>query len=235
MDEETAPVAEELELARVLDALSHPVRLSLLRILQEPKPIGGIVVRVPVKGDVERTRPISRQGVRDHLDRLLYARLVQTIGDGDRGTRYIVNPQSLYALAESFRQMSRLRPEAELENETHSGVAPGTPFELASSSLIQVKGPQEGRVYPLTPPETGRREWVIGRRRGLDVVLDHDLRVSSENSLVVWEGGVYSIQDLYESRNGTWVNFTQLPPLERRPLRTGDLVQVGQTVLLFRA
>lgn len=219
----------EDRLLKAFIALANPVRLELLRHLRTPRTLSEISVQAG-EGD----RPLSRQAVREHVDRLLDAGLVDVREtERNRGptVEYVLNPPALYALMEEFRALAKLRSAAQLERETMPGQPPAG-VEPPRPCLVLVKGVDEGRVYDLA---TGARdEWLVGRRRGIAISLDFDPFVSTENTRISWDGGQHLVEDLPSSRNGTSVNFRLLAPGERAALRTGDVLGVGRSLLLYR-
>lgn len=237
MDEE----AQDETLAQRFAALASPVRLAVLREVATPRTVTEIHVRPSAAGagGGGADRNVSRQTVREHLDRLVAAGLVlprETERSRGPTTEYVLNHQELFSLAEEFRELARLRPAAELALATLSTPDRREGSELAGPCLVLVKGLGEGRTFDLAPKRgDGRDEWVVGRRRGLAVSLDYDRFVSTENALVSLRDGAYFIEDLPDSRNGTLVNFRAIPRGEKRRLATGDLVGVGRSLLLFRA
>lgn len=218
-------------LAKTLRALGNPTRLALLRALRKPKALAEIEV---ASGEEEGRPNIARQAVSKHLDRLVATRLVLTrdaVREGRETVAFSLNHQTVFALAEEVRGLARLRPAMEPEVATAA---------RASSSLASAKGPalvvakglEEGVAFDLAAD--GPREWVVGRRREADIVLDFDPYLSARNSLVTWDGHAHAVEDL-GSRNGTLVNFRPLGAGERRALRHGDLVGVGRCLLLYWA
>jgi hypothetical protein len=230
--------AQDRNLAAALEVLASPIRLTLLRQLRSPRALREIEVRVAEEGQQGPARNLARQTVRDHLERLLAIGVVTT-RSGERSygptTEYLLNHQAVYALSEEFRELARLRPahEPNVQTVVHPAAAPAP--ESDGPCLVLVKGLDEGRQFPLPPPAGGRRTWTIGRRRGLEVALDFDPFVSNENAMVVWEGGRHHIEDLEGSRNGTLINFRPLAKGARHPLRTGDVVGIGRSLLMYRA
>ncbi len=183
-------------------------------------------------------RNLARQSVKEHLERLVATGTVLTREAArHRGPtiEYVLNNQALFALSEDLRELARLKPVAELEQETAPETAPRHGFELAGPCLVLVKGVDEGRVFPLPPPATGDRRWVVGRRRSADVSLDFDPFASSDSAVVLAEGGRFFVEDVVDSRNGTTLNLQPLPRGGREPLRNGDIVGVGRSLLVFRA
>ena len=227
-------------LADALAALGSPTRIAILRELTAPKSLNHI--RVAAEDDP--ARPLSRQAVRAHLDRLVEIAAVLPLAsdDGRVGAEYVVDHTRLYALAEDLRALASLRPEDEVARGATSPAAlsagdrgPGGP------RFVLVRGLREGTVFPLRRRDEARRgaatapAWVIGRRRGVDVALDYDPYVSAENAVVGREGAGFTLRDVPGSRNGTQLNFAPIPS-DGTPVRLehGDLVGVGRSVLSFR-
>lgn len=222
----------EATLSTALGALGNPLRLRLLRQLRAPK-----VLRDVALASEEDGRPLARQTVTSHLDRLVEAGLVvarTTEREYGPTTEYVLNHQVVFFLAEELRTLSRLRPAAEPDVVTMHGDARGRPVALGPCLLL-VKGAEEGATFPLAARRGEPRAWVLGRRRGVEVCLDFDPYLSSENSIVRWDGATYHVEDLPQSRNGTSVNFAPIPRGSRAPLAHGDIVGVGRSLLEFRA
>lgn len=232
-----ASAPQDDALSRSLNALAHPSRLALLRQLRTPKTLREIQLRSQAPDEAGRS--ISRQAVREHLDRLIAIGVVlarEAHRDYGETTEYSLNHQSIFAIAEEFRGLARLRPATEPVAATvERRPSSLEPARMDGPCLILVKGLDEGRSFPLPASSTGRRQWTVGRRRGLDVSLDFDPFVSTENALVIVEGGRYFVQDLPDSRNGTTLNFQPLAKGEKRELRTSDVIGVGRSLLMFRA
>jgi signal transduction histidine kinase len=92
--------------------------------------------------------------------------------------------------------------------------------------LIVIKGADEGKQFELAAAPLS-----IGRDSGNPICL-HDTEVSRRHAEVRPDGGGgYRIRDV-GSVNGTLVNTR---PVEDGPLRPGDHIQLGQTVLVFSA
>ena len=225
---------DENALAAQLDALSSATRLALLSRLREPRALSEI--HVPSL-DKDGAAVVARQTVRKHLDALLAAGFVAT-RDGRRGGRdvveFVLDHQRLFALSEDLRSLARLRPATEPQGATQPIADAPASSRAPARALVLVKGLEEGTTYDVDPAGAGRTEWVIGRRRGLHVTLDFDPYLSAENSRLVWDGGAHLLETLPESRNGTRVNFRELPRGTRHRLRHGDLVGVGRSILSYR-
>lgn len=70
---------------------------------------------------------------------------------------------------------------------------------------------------------------VLGRVAGCDLVID-DTKCSRRHARLVVQGGVVEIEDL-QSSNGTLLNGK---PVQKRVLRDGDEIRIGQTTLTYR-
>ena len=224
------PSPQDESLAAALGALSSPTRLQILRALRTPRTLAEIHVRAP-----ETDRNIARQTVREHLNKLIQVGMVvtrevdRTYGDT---VEFIANHQTIFALSEEVRGLSRVRPMLEPEAATVHAPSAERVVEMPGARLAIVKGLDEGTTFDLRP-NGPKSEWLIGRRRGVAVSLDFDPYVSSENSRITWNGRAHLIEDLQDSRNGTTVNFRRLSRGEPQALRHGDVVGVGRCLLVY--
>jgi len=91
--------------------------------------------------------------------------------------------------------------------------------------LVITAGPGSGRVFSLSHEMTT----CLGRAKLNDIVLE-DISVSSEHCRVRPEEGGFIVHDL-KSTNGTYVNAKKVAT---QPLVAGDVIQIGETSLLFR-
>ncbi len=85
------------------------------------------------------------------------------------------------------------------------------------------RGPQPNQQYDLT-----RDTITLGRDLTNDIVIN-DPEVSRHHARLVFSAGGYAIEDL-RSTNGTFVNRRRITGLQ--PLAPGDLIGLGETVLL---
>lgn len=224
--------------AKILEALSNPNRLTLLRQLVFPKPIRDVrLPAAPRRPNEREGRPASRQAVREHLLRLLEVGVVVKAAprrvSGRKGWReeYLVSPQRIFAIAEEFRKLCFLRPTQALEDPTQPAVGIEGVSGSTGPRLIVVHGLMEGRSFPLS----GRGPWIIGRRRDSQVPFEFDPYVSASNSLVRRKDEGFSVEDVPTSRNGTLWNWRRLAPEEQRILQDGDVIGIGRCLLLYRS
>ncbi len=223
-------------LAECLEALANANRLRILGRLVEPKAVRDLrVAPESVKEGENPERPMSRQAVREHLLRLAQVGVVRRLAEDDGGGRpwreeFVLNQARMFAIAEEFRKLCRLRPVVEGDDAT----APATPFEgpggPAGPRLVIVHGLNEGRSFPLDGPGP----WVLGRRRDLHVPLEYDAFVSSENAVIARGSPGLLLADVPSSRNGTYCNWHRLLEGELRRLEHGDVVGVGRSMLMYR-
>jgi pSer/pThr/pTyr-binding forkhead associated (FHA) protein len=92
------------------------------------------------------------------------------------------------------------------------------------ASLIVRQRTESGERYLLTGDAA-----VVGRNDDNDIVLE-STKVSRYHARIARVDGEHRIEDL-ASKNGTWLNGVRLARPE--PLRHGDLIRIGDTVLVF--
>jgi len=71
---------------------------------------------------------------------------------------------------------------------------------------------------------------TVGRSRSSDIRLAD--KQASAHHAVLEVGAGFSITDL-QSRNGTRVRDRLIPPLQPTPIRPGDVVWIGETLLMI--
>lgn len=256
-----ATVTDHRVLAGVLEALSYPLRLELLEALRVPQLASQIRLQPHrhAKGE-NPARVVSKQAVQAHLDKLLAAGLVDTtevLHEGHRAIRYQANARQFWAVSEGLRQLSHQYAGGEaVGDETGTVLAHPQAAPQEGPRLVVVHGAYESRSFPLragrrpsagraasgdataqqpaAPRTPGNEGWVIGRSRKADISLDYDPFVSQQHAVVrSREGGsgAFTLEDL--SKNGTTVNWRPVPRSTAHPLRPGDIVGVGRTLLAF--
>lgn len=232
------PERAELDaLADVLGALANANRLAMLAQLVSPKAIRDIRLNPEAPGDGENPeRPISRQAVRDHLLKLEEVGVVRRVSGSEPTEKpwreeYVLSHTRVFAIAEEFRKLCRLRATTEAMDGTQATPPLEGPSGLSGPRLVLVHGLNEGAAFPLA----GEGPWVIGRRRGLPVSLDYDAFLSSEHASVAASGPGFELEDLPSSRNGTYLNWRLLDARGKRRLEHGDVIGVGRSLLMFRS
>jgi FHA domain len=98
----------------------------------------------------------------------------------------------------------------------------------AQPKLVVLRGLKINTEYPLYEGHN-----FIGRadEKPVDIDLDDQespdrVWASRQHALITFEDGQLFIEDL-NSSNGTYVNRSRVYPGQRRPLRVGDLIQIG--------
>lgn len=89
-----------------------------------------------------------------------------------------------------------------------------------------------GAVQVIIPMDPDRQRLTIGRGEDSDVQVHWDRDVSRTHAELERVGGVWTISDDGLSRNGTFVNGERVGTRQR--LRDGDVLRVGQTVVVYR-
>src|SRR3954465_14410474 len=95
--------------------------------------------------------------------------------------------------------------------------------ETSVASLFVIQGADQGKRFELKS-----KPMALGRDHSNPIRL-HDTEVSRRHAEVRPVDNSYRIVDL-GSANGTFVNGQ---PVDQAPLRPGDRLQLGQTVMLF--
>lgn len=224
------------QLSLYLRVLGSPKRLDLLRKLQVPRTLSEINLQ-PSRRDrgSNPDRPISRQALERHLGALQDLGLVHVRTGERRGravTEYVVNHARLFVLVDELRRLSLIQPIRGAGNRTAARGTGGGRSPLVSDGpcLVVAYGPLEGAVFELDGPGP----WIAGRARGLPISLPHDPFVSQENARISRRDDRFTIESLPSARNGTSLNWQRIAPGDSVPLRSGDTIGVGRSLLLVR-
>jgi serine/threonine-protein kinase len=94
---------------------------------------------------------------------------------------------------------------------------------MSNQVLVVIAGPDQGRVFPLTPGEV----LLIGRSRSSGTRLA-DPRVSKVHCRVEWDGACPVLVD-DDSTGGTFANGVRVT--SRQPLQAGVIIRIGGTQL----
>lgn len=228
-------------LALKLRTLGHENRLRLVALLRQPRPIGDLLLPPgPGRSGDRPERPIRRQSVLDHLHLLQEIGLVRAQkGSKARSAQfeYVTVRAQLFALMENLREVLQAQSTSSAGPLETVAALPWSrqPTAPQGPRLVLVQGADPGRAFPLRQTDLASgRGWIIGRKESCHVSLDYDPYASSETAEVIRDATGYRIIDLRTARNGTWLNWARLPLGETAPLRTGDVIGVGRSLLLFR-
>lgn len=215
--------APQQDLARALEALASPLRLALLHRLARPAFIR----------DLARELGVTRQAVTRHLEELERVGLV--VGRPSRrgalpATEYRADPAGLFAFKESVLALALPADALPADGSaTRLGSPPAGRPGRGGPGLLLVHGDAPGRWYPLSRGSS----WILGRDPRNDVCLSYDPFASARHALLGRDGATWSITDLHAT-NGTFLDFVPLAPGETRPLRSGSVVTIGRSRLLFQ-
>jgi DNA-binding transcriptional ArsR family regulator len=229
-------------LGQYMRALSVPTRILLLQKVQLPHTASEVKLP-PFRRDaaLRADRSLSRQAVEGHLRKLEEAGLVRsrpTEREGQPTREFLVNQERLFTLVEDVRRLALIR--ASSPGPQAAATAPRTmeaDAELQQvatlpegPALVLVSGPYEGKCFPLAL----HGPWAIGRSKDAQVPIDYDPFLSAHNTEILREGGRFLARTLPASRNGTTVNWRLLRRGEAAPLRAGDTLGVGRSLLVAR-
>src|SRR5436305_5513169 len=95
------------------------------------------------------------------------------------------------------------------------------------TQLVVVEGPTPGQAYPLRATVC-----TIGRHQGCTVVLS-SITVSRQHATISRQGNLFYVVD-NQSSNGVYLNGQKIPPGQSCPLRHGDMLRLGEFLLLFK-
>lgn len=232
------PAAEDrakLEsLAADLDALSNLQRLRLLHLLTRPR----------YAEEIAEALGMSRQSALKHIEKLEERGFVRAV-QGRRVTgpviEYLVVPQRLFAVGISIGDLGKLEPaggpDVRIDEKTVVLSADGASAEASAvvplttiANLVVATGPAAGTRFAL---DGDRRRWTIGRDEDRDARITHDPFISGRHAEVQLDKGVLTLVDVF-SANGTFLNFARIPRGGRVPLKAGDVIGVGHTVLVYQ-
>lgn len=223
--------AKELDfdaLARDLAPLGYAKRLELLHFLVRPHYLEEVASHLKM----------ARQAAQKHIDQLLDIGVIKK-QPGQRASgpvvEYVVVPQRLFVLAEEFSKLGVLKPLGATEEALYRTQAvtraPKAAAALPGPALVMVHGNKTAVSFRLGPPPG---PWTIGRDADRTICIDYDPFVSNRHAEVKLKDGQHVLVDTF-STNGTMLNWEPLPRGGESPLRPGDVVGVGKSLLVFRA
>lgn len=228
------------KLEEYLKALAVANRLELLSLLRRPRVLGEIHLSPGTSQGAENPdRAISRQAVKNHLDRLAELGLVRVTSarrDGRALQEFVVDQARVFAITEELRRLATFESEVPLQPFATQDVEDPRDVALEEGPVVVlVHGVHEGTVFPLRPSEAKPpRGWIIGRAHHAQICLDYDPFVSSENTEILRDASGFVLLDLRTAKNGTLLNWRRLPVGGQARLRSGDVIGVGRSLLVFR-
>lgn len=221
-------------LAEDLDALSNIQRLRLLHLLTRPR----------YAEEIADALGMSRQSALKHIEKLQERGFVRSV-NGRRLTgpviEFLVVPQRLFAAGISIGNLGNLEPEGgphvRVEEQTVVMDGKGGPNHTAPQAaraahhLLLVNGPAAGTRFNL---EVDQTRWTVGRDDDRNLRLAHDPFVSGRHAELQLDNGQHVLVDVF-SANGTFLNFARIPRGGRVPLRTGDVIGLGHTFVVYQS
>jgi hypothetical protein len=119
-----------------------------------------------------------------------------------------LHSKSARAAPESERSVDYTRAKARLL--VVRGLRPNWEYQIYEGQNIIGRADEKPVDIDLQPQEPEDRVWS-----------------SRQHAVIICEGTTLTIEDL-GSTNGTYVNRNRVPPGEKRPLRNGDIIQIGE-------
>lgn len=144
--------------------------------------------------------------------------------------RFVTSAQHVFAIVEDLRKLSAIETAMRVDVDATMAQTSETPTAWpAGPRLVAVGGPWEGRAFPLA----GAGPWTIGRASTQAVGLTYDPFASQESARLVRDGSVWRLEASSHARNPPRVNFREIAA--PRELRSGDIVGLGRSLLVFQA
>lgn len=226
----TAPEFDAATLSAALKALSHPVRLDILRALRVPKRIGDLrLASGTTWAGLQPQRSLSRPAIFHHVEQLEEMGFVERV---DEEGRYVVNQQRMFAFLGDLGALARIRPVVDLDvPETLAADAAEAVALPPPPRLLVVAGPKEGHAIALA----GEGPWRVGRGADVELRLEYDPHVSREHILVRRSAdGRYAAEPNPSSKNPAWLNYRPVPA-GGMDLAPGDILSVGSSRIAYQA
>ncbi|HTY15600.1 MAG TPA: FHA domain-containing protein [Methanoregulaceae archaeon] len=223
-------------MSEYLEVLSNPVRLKILKVIErDPKEINEIAARIDT----------SYGNTKKHIDQLVKIGLVKKEAGFGRETAKGIHPVWKFSLAEGglglllknlgvFSRINIPMGYGEIQERLESITASiqdksGTGF----SALHLVSGKEGGRTYPLTKDRIllGRADPEAGSciSEG-DIVLPDSYagvtRITKPHAILTRTRNTWQIED-HGSSGGTYLNAELLKPMNRYPVKNGDLIDLA--------
>ena len=118
-------------------------------------------------------------------------------------------------------------PPGALPQGTRTITLPAPGGAAGGTQLVVVEGPTPGQAYPVRAATC-----TIGRHQGCTVVLS-SITVSRQHVTISRQGNLFYVVD-NQSSNGVYLNGQKIPPGQSCPLRSGDMLRLGEFLLLFK-
>lgn len=215
-------------LSESLKSLANPKRLQLLRYLREPHYLEEIASELGM----------SRQSAQDHVSLLHEAGLLEKHA-AQRPTGQVVEYRLVraryFSLFEDLRLLGATLPKSADEEallRTVTGAGNSIAARAEGPELVVIGGFRPGLRTELHRGSTAPAV-TLGRDPSSGLLLDWDLMISNRHAEIRGAAKGHTLVDLF-SRNGTFVNGTRAPAGQPVPLRAGDVLQLGRTMIVYR-
>jgi pSer/pThr/pTyr-binding forkhead associated (FHA) protein len=196
---------------------------------------------------MEAAKAISREHFVLKYDQAWTVELISRFGDiqynNERVRQFTLTEDSVFSIypydfefiKEDPKQLAGNSHSASSSNESFDDNAEAGEFDKTRVGGIEfqphIQFLDENQFLQNIVPLRDQTEWIAGRDAGNDIIIN-DHRVSRKQFKILREGNNYFILDL-GSVNGTAVNSKIIVPNESTPIKSGDRIQVLDTLMLF--
>ena len=179
--------------------------------------------------------PICNSGKQGGMstDNDMVTQIIHGLDADDAGSKTTMNSEEIPNTTPNFdphRDFSKTMVEDEIEEESENGTITNRRETRAASRLVGWLV-----TYSLDPNGTDFRLYegrnIIGKDISCGVCIN-DKKVSSQHAILLYRNEKFRIKDKL-STNGTIVNGEDIDD-ESVVLNDGDVIQIGETMLLFR-
>lgn len=226
------------DIAPILKALANPVRMELLRLLQQPKALAEIRLQPSrLEDGSQPTRPMNRVTVRQHLKQLIEIGAVEKIPgfrDGREVDLYGVAAEQMFLLGQELMSVGRVQVDqrrVQATRELDPDAVPG----LGNVGLALVNGAYEGKWFGLRPATMADTIWTIGRDTECSVPLTFDPFVSALHAEIHRVGSKLIVRPAPGATNALYVDWEAVGDEDERTLYPGTVIGLGRSTLVFRA
>ena len=117
-------------------------------------------------------------------------------------------------------------------NETTGRFSENDSHKTIKNAKIDAKGTVPRLCVAGKSKELSNKIFSIGRSKSNQLIIS-DPKVSKYHAIVTFENGCSYIKDT-DSANGTYINNVLITTGKKYPLKDGDKIKMGQTVIDFR-
>lgn len=207
---------------------------------------------------MEAAKAISREHFILKFDQAWTVEVLSRFGDiqfnSDRVRQFTLQEDSVFSIypydfefikedpkeisaPQSMQPMQQMQPEFDIPVVAQENVIVGDADEFEKtrvggiSYLPHIQFMDDNQFLQNLVVLSDQNEWIAGRETSCEILID-DHRVSRKQFKITREGNNYFIVDL-GSVNGTSLNSRALNPNEATPVKSGDRIQVLDTMMIF--